>query len=145
LLLNIICFELRFSLPFLTCYLVHVQGHQFLISHPPLPEAGPLLAGLASSVSEAPEADKDQDGDDAEESEEETSSSTSPPPALAEDAGVDKKRKRVEEFASSSSAAADKASVPAGDMEYFDLLASQVLFFEFSNCSSLALFLSCYT
>jgi hypothetical protein len=43
---------------------------------------------------------------------------------LAEDAGVNKKRKRVEEFASSSSAAADKASVPVGDMEYFDLLAS---------------------
>jgi hypothetical protein len=43
---------------------------------------------------------------------------------LAEDASVDKKRKRVEEFASSSSAAADKASEPAGDMEYFDLLAS---------------------
>jgi hypothetical protein len=42
---------------------------------------------------------------------------------LAEDASVDKKRKRVEEFASSSSAAADKASAPAGDMEYFDLLA----------------------
>jgi hypothetical protein len=43
---------------------------------------------------------------------------------LAEDAGVDKKRKRVEEFASLSSAAADKASVPAEDTEYFDLLAS---------------------
>jgi hypothetical protein len=43
---------------------------------------------------------------------------------LAEDAGVDKKRKRVEEFASLSFAAADKASVPTGDMEYFDLLAS---------------------
>jgi hypothetical protein len=43
---------------------------------------------------------------------------------LAEEAGVDKKRKRVKESASSSSAAADKASVPAGDMEYFDLLAS---------------------
>jgi hypothetical protein len=43
---------------------------------------------------------------------------------LAEDAGVDKKRKRVEEFASSSSAAANKTSVPAGDMEFFDLLAS---------------------
>jgi hypothetical protein len=42
---------------------------------------------------------------------------------LAEDAGVDKKRKRVEEFASSSSAVADKASVPVGDEEYFDLLA----------------------
>jgi hypothetical protein len=43
---------------------------------------------------------------------------------LAEDTGVDKKRKRVDEFASSSSAAADKASVLAGHMEYFDLLAS---------------------
>jgi hypothetical protein len=101
-----------------------MQGHQFLVSHPPLPEAGPLPADLALSVSEAPEADESQDGYDAEESEEETSSSTSPPPVLAEDAGVDKKRKRVDEFASLSSAAADKAPVLAGDMEYFDLLAS---------------------
>jgi hypothetical protein len=75
---------------------------------------------------EAPEADENQDGDDAKESEEDTSSSTSPPPVLAEDidTGVDKKRKRVDEFASSSSATADKASVLVGDMEYFDLLAS---------------------
>jgi hypothetical protein len=43
---------------------------------------------------------------------------------LAENTGVDKKRKHVNKFASSSSAAADKASVLAGDMEYFDLLAS---------------------
>jgi hypothetical protein len=101
-----------------------MQGHQFLVSHPPLPEAGPLPADLASYVSEALEADESQDGDDAEESEEETSSSTLPPPVLAEDAGVDKKSKRVDEFASSSSAATDKAPVLAGDMEYFDLLAS---------------------
>jgi hypothetical protein len=101
-----------------------MQGHQFLVSRPPLPEAGPLPADLASPVSEAPEADESQDGDVAKESEEETSSSTLPPPMLAEDAGVDKKRKRVEEFASSSSTMAEKASVPAGDMEFFDLLAS---------------------
>jgi hypothetical protein len=101
-----------------------VQGHLFLVSRPPLPEAGPLPADLASPTSEAPEADESQDGDDAEESEEETSSSTSPPPALVEDAGVDKKRKRVDEIASSSSAAAGKAPVLAEDMEYFDLLAS---------------------
>jgi hypothetical protein len=82
------------------------------------------LADLASFVSEAPEAKENQDGDDAKESEEDTSSSTSPPPILAEDTGVDKKRKRVDELASLSSAAADKASVLAGDMEYFDLLAS---------------------
>jgi hypothetical protein len=104
--------------------LLYVQGHQFLVSRPPLPEEGPLSADLASSVSEAPETEENQDGDDAEESEEDTSSSTSPPPVLAEDTGVDKKRKRVDELASSSSAAVDKASVLAGDMEYFDLLAS---------------------
>jgi hypothetical protein len=45
-------------------------------------------------------------------------------PVLTEDTGVNKKRKRVDKFASLSSAAADKASVLAGDMEYFDLLAS---------------------
>jgi hypothetical protein len=101
-----------------------VQGHQFLVSRPPLLEAGPLLADLASSISEAPEADENQDGDDAEDSEEDTSSSTSPSPVHSEDTGIDKKRKRVNEFASSSSAAANKASVPAGEMEYFDLLAS---------------------
>jgi hypothetical protein len=101
-----------------------MQGHQFLISHPPFLEAGPLPADLASPVSEAPEANESQDEDDAKESEEETSSSTSPPPVLAKDAGVDKKRKRVNEIASSSSAAAGKAPVLAEDMEYFDLLAS---------------------
>jgi hypothetical protein len=105
-----------------------VQEHQFLISLPPLPEAGPLPADLASSVSEAPEAEENQDRDDAEESEEDTSSTTSPPPALSEDTGVDKKRKRVNEFASSSSSlqktAADKAPVLVDDIEYFNLLAS---------------------
>jgi hypothetical protein len=101
-----------------------VQGHLFLVSRPPLPEAGPLPADLASPASEAPEADESQDGDDAEESEEETSSASSPPPALAEDAGVDKKRKCVDEIASSSSASAGKAPVLAEDMEFFDLLAS---------------------
>jgi hypothetical protein len=101
-----------------------MQGHQFLVSRPPLPEAGPLPADLASPRSEAPEADESQDGDDVEESEEETSSSTSPPPARAEDVGVDKKRKRVDEIASSSSAAAGKSPILAEDMEYFDMLAS---------------------
>jgi hypothetical protein len=105
-----------------------VQEHQFLVSRPPLLEAGPLPADLASFVSEAPEAEENQDGDDAEVSEEDTSSSTSPPPVLAEDVGVDKRRKRVDEFASLSSslqkAAADNASVLIADIEYFDLLAS---------------------
>jgi hypothetical protein len=100
-----------------------MQGHQFLVSRPPLLEAGPLPTDLALPVSEAPEADKSQDRDDAKESEEETSSSPSPPPVLAEDAGVNKKRKCVDDIASSSSAAANKAPVLAEDMEYFDLLA----------------------
>jgi hypothetical protein len=101
-----------------------MQGHQFLVSRPPLPEAGPLPADLASPASEAPEVDESQDEDDIEESEDETSSSTSLPSALADDVGVDKKRKRVDEIASSSSAAAGKAPVIVEDLEYFDMLAS---------------------
>jgi hypothetical protein len=101
-----------------------MQGHQFIISRPPLPEGGPLPADLASPASEAPEADKSQDGDDVEDSEEETSSSTSIPPVSAKDVGVDKKRKRVDDIASSSSAAARKTPAVAEDMEYFDMLAS---------------------
>jgi hypothetical protein len=105
-----------------------VQDHQFLVSRPPLPEAGPLPADLASSISEAPEAKENQDGDDAEELEEDTSSSTSPPLALSEDTGADKKRKRVDNSTSSSTSlqrtAADKAPVLEEDIEYFDLLAS---------------------
>jgi hypothetical protein len=105
-----------------------LQGHQFLISRPPLPEAGPLPADLASSASEAPEADENQDRDDAEESEQDTSSTTSPPPALSKDTGVDKKRKRVDELPSSSTSVqktvADEAPVLEEDVEFFDLMAS---------------------
>jgi hypothetical protein len=105
-----------------------VQDHQFLVSHPPLPEEGPLAADLSSTVSEAPEAEEDQDEDEAEESEEDTSSTTLPPPAHSEDTGVDKKRKRVNEFASSSTSAhrtaADEAPVLEEDVEFFDLMAS---------------------
>jgi hypothetical protein len=86
------------------------------------------LADLASSASEAPEADANQDGDDAEESEQDTSSTTSPPPALSEDTGVDKKRKRVDELASSSTSVqktvADQAPILEEDVEFFDLMAS---------------------
>jgi hypothetical protein len=101
-----------------------MQGHQFLVSRPPLPEAGPLPDDLASPASEAPEADESQDGDDVKESEDETSSSTSPPSAFAEEIGVNKKRKRANEIASSSSAAVGKAPVIVEDVEYFDMLAS---------------------
>jgi hypothetical protein len=95
---------------------------------PPLPEEGPLPADLASSVSEAPKAEENQDGDDAKESEEDTSSTTSPPPALSKDIGADKKRKHVDELASSRTSvqrtAANEAPVLEEDIEYFNLLAS---------------------
>jgi hypothetical protein len=104
-----------------------VQEHQFLVSRPPLPEAGPLPADLASSVSEPPEAEENQGGDEAEKSEEGTSSTTSPSPALSEDTGIDKKRKRVDEFSSSSTSAqrtaTDEAPALKEDVEFFDLMA----------------------
>jgi hypothetical protein len=105
-----------------------VQDHQFLVSLPPLPEEGPLVADLASTVSEAPEAEEIQDGDEAKELEEDNSSTTLPPPALSEDTGIDKKRKRVDELASSSTSAqrtvADKAPAHEEGVEFFDLMAS---------------------
>jgi hypothetical protein len=100
----------------------------FLVSRPPLPEEGPLPADLAYTVFEAPEADENQDEDDAKESEEDTISTTSPPPALSEDTCADKKRKRVDELTSLSTSVqrtvANEAPVLEEDVEFFDLLAS---------------------
>jgi hypothetical protein len=62
-----------------------LQGHQFLVSRPPLPEEGPIQADPISATSKAPETKESQDGDDAEGSLEGTSSTTSPPPAHSED------------------------------------------------------------
>jgi hypothetical protein len=105
-----------------------LQDHQFIVSRPPLPEEGPLLADLASAVSEAPEAKENQDRDEAKESKEDTSLTTSPPLVLSEDTGADKKRKRVNEFASSSTSmqrtAANEAPVLEEGFEFFDLMAS---------------------
>jgi hypothetical protein len=99
-----------------------------LVSRPPLPEEGPLPADLASIVSEALEAEENQDRDEAKESEDDTSSTTSPPPALSEDTGADKKRKRVDEATSSSTSAQKAAATEAPDLEegveFFDLMAS---------------------
>jgi hypothetical protein len=55
-----------------------LQGHQFLVSRPPLQEEGPIQADPVSATSEAPEAEESQDRDDAEDSLEGTSSTTSP-------------------------------------------------------------------
>jgi hypothetical protein len=108
--------------------LLLLQDHQFLVSRPSLPEEGPLPADLASAISEAPEAEENQDRDDAEVSEDDTSSTTSPPPALSKDLVVDKKSKHVEELASSSTSvqrtAAGEALVQEDDLELFDLMAS---------------------
>jgi hypothetical protein len=104
-----------------------VQDHQFLVSLLPLPEEGPLAADLASPVSEAPEAEENQDGDEAEESEDDTSSMMLPPPALSEDTGVGKKRKRVNDLTSSSTSAQKTAVAEAPlleGVEFFDLLES---------------------
>jgi hypothetical protein len=108
--------------------LLLLQDHQFLVSRPPLPEEGPLLADLTSAISEAPEDEENQDGDDVKISEDETSSMMSPPPALSEDLVVDKKRKRVEELASSSTSiqrtVAGETLVQEDDLELFDYMAS---------------------
>jgi hypothetical protein len=97
---------LYFVAAFLIFFLLTlVQGHQFLVSHPPLPEEGPIQADPVSATSEAPEADEGQDGDDAKVSLEESSSTTSPPPANSEEPSLDKKRKHLNELLSSSSSA----------------------------------------
>jgi hypothetical protein len=105
-----------------------VQGHQSLVSHPPLPEGGPIQADPISAASEAPEAEESQDGDDAEDSLEGTSSTTSPPPAHSEDPSLDRKRKHVDELLSSSAsgskATVGEPSAPNDDIEIFDLLDS---------------------
>jgi hypothetical protein len=105
-----------------------VQGHQSLVSHPPLPEGGPIQADPVSAASEAPEAEESQDGDDAEDSMEGTSLTTSPPLAHSTKPSLDKKRKRVKELLSSSTSApknaAGEASAPDDDVEIFDLLDS---------------------
>jgi hypothetical protein len=87
-----------------------VQGHQSFVSRPPLPEGGPIQADPVSATSEAPEADKSQDRDDAEVSLEENSSTTPPPPAYSEEPSLDKKRERVEELLSSSASAPKNAA-----------------------------------
>jgi hypothetical protein len=105
-----------------------LQGHQFLVSCPSLPEEGPLPVDLGSAVSEAPKAVENQDRDDVKISEDETSSTMLPPPALSEDLVVDKKRKHVKELASSSPSvqrtAAGETLVQEDDLELFNYMAS---------------------
>jgi hypothetical protein len=106
-----------------------VQGHQFLVSRPPLPKEGPIQADPISAASKAPEADEGQDGDDAKVSLEESSSTTPPSPANSEETSLDKKRKRLDELLSSSISAPRNApgepSAPnPSEVEIFDALDS---------------------
>jgi hypothetical protein len=109
--------------------LILVQGHQFFVSRPSLLEGGPIQADPISAASEAPEANRSQDEDDAEVSLEEDSSNTLPPPAHSEEPSLDKKRKRVKELFSLSTSAPKNAvrepSAPnSRDAEIFNLLDS---------------------
>jgi hypothetical protein len=106
-----------------------VQGHQFLVSRPPLLEEGPIQADPASAASEAPKADEGQDGDDAKVSREESSSTSSPPLANLEEPSLDKNRKLLDELLSSSTSAPRNApgepSAPnPSEVEIFDALDS---------------------
>jgi hypothetical protein len=85
-----------------------------LISRPPILEEGPIQADPASAASEAPEADKGQDGDDAKVSREESGSTSSPPPANSEEPSLDKKRKHLDKLLSSSISAPKDA--PGGPL-----------------------------
>jgi hypothetical protein len=100
-----------------------------LISRPHLPKEGPIQANPAPASSEAPEADKSQDGDDANESREESDSTTSPPPANSEDRDLEKKRKRVGDVASSNTstlkdALGEPATAVDSEPDMFELLDS---------------------
>jgi hypothetical protein len=100
-----------------------------LVSHPHLPEEGPIEADPAPACSEAPEADENQDGDEAEGSLEERDSTTSPPPAVSKDRDLEKKRKRVGDVASSSTsilkdASGEPATARDSEPDMFELLDS---------------------
>jgi hypothetical protein len=86
-----------------------LQGHQFLVSRPPLPEEGPIQTDPVFAASKAPEAEESHYGDDVKDSLEGTSSTMSPPPAYSEDPSLDRKRKRVEELISSSTSTSKAA------------------------------------
>jgi hypothetical protein len=106
-----------------------VQGHQFLVSYPPLPEEGTIQADPISVASEAPKTDEGLDGDDAKVSLEESSSTSSPSPTNLEEPSLDKKRKRLGELLSSSTSvprdAPGEPSTPnPSEVEIFDALDS---------------------
>jgi hypothetical protein len=108
---------------------VFLQDHQFLVSHPHLPEEGSIQADPDPAISEAPEADKSQDGDDAENSREDSGSTLSPSPAKSGEKSLEKKRKHLDDLTSSSTsiskdAPGEPAGAKASNLEMFDALDS---------------------
>jgi hypothetical protein len=100
-----------------------------LVSHPPLPEEGPIQADPTSAASEAPETEDGQDGDDAKISREESGSTSLPPPAVSEEPSLDKKRKHVDELLSSSTfaqrdAPGEPTAPNTSEVKVFDALDS---------------------
>jgi hypothetical protein len=98
-----------------------------LVSRSHLPEEGLIEANPALVSSEAPEANENQDEDEAEGSLEESDSTMSPPLADSEDRGLEKKRKRVGDLASSSTsvpkdASGEPAAAKDSGLEMFELL-----------------------
>jgi hypothetical protein len=100
-----------------------------LVSHPPLPEKGPIQADPASAASEAPEADEGQDEDDAKDSREDSGSTLLPPPANSGEKSLERKRKHLDDLTFSSTsipkdAPGEATAVKASDLEMFDALDS---------------------
>jgi hypothetical protein len=100
-----------------------------LVSHPHLPEEGPIQADPDSAISEAPEADESQDRDDAKNSQEDSASTSLPPPANSEEKSLEKKRKRLDDLTSLSTsipkdAPEEPAAAKSSDFEMFDALDS---------------------
>jgi hypothetical protein len=100
-----------------------------LFSHPHLPEEGPIEVDPALASSEAPEADENQDRDEAKGSLEKSDSTMSPPPTVSEDRDLEKKRKHVGDVASSSTsilkdASGEPATARDSESDMFELLDS---------------------
>jgi hypothetical protein len=101
-----------------------------LVSRPHLPEEGPIEDDPAPVSSEAPEAGKHHDGDEAEGSLEERGSTTSPPPhANSEEGGLEKKRKCTDDLTSSSTsipknASKEPAAAREAELQIFEMLDS---------------------
>jgi hypothetical protein len=100
-----------------------------LVSCPHLPEEGPIKADPIPAGSEAPKANENKDGDEAEGSLEESDSPTSPPPVVSEDRDLEKKRKHVGDVASSSTfvlkeASGEAAAAKDSEPDMFELLDS---------------------